>query len=51
MWAISMVPKPRLVARPRREPTNTNISIREIPVMMSGLIMGMLVTESMAARR
>ena len=45
-----MVQKDRLLESPSREPTNTNISISEIPVMISGLIMGMLVTVSMAAR-
>ena len=48
---MSMVPKFRLVAAPKSLPTNTNISIREMPVIMSGLIMGMLVTVSSVAWR
>ena len=43
MWAMSMVQKLRLVPRPMSRPTKTNISIREIPVMISGFTMGMLV--------
>ena len=50
MWDSSMVQKDRLLDSPSRDPTKTNISMREMPVMMSGLIMGMLVTVSMAAR-
>ena len=48
---MSMVPKFRLVAAPKKRPTNTNISIREMPVMISGLIMGILVTLSIIERR
>ncbi len=51
MCAMSMVQKLRLVAAPKRRPTNTNMSIREMPVMMSGVIIGMLVTLSRAVRR
>ena len=51
MCAISIVQKLRLVDMPNREPTNTNISISEMPVIMSGFIMGMFVTVSIAARR
>ena len=51
MWAMSRVRKFRLVEAPKiRLPTNTNISIMEMPVMMSGFVMGMLVTVSRAAR-
>ena len=39
-----MVQKLRLVDAPNSLPTKTNISIREIPVMISGLVMGMSVT-------
>ena len=49
MWAIKMVPKFRLVAMPMRRPAKTNISIREIPVMISGFTMGRFVTVFMAA--
>lgn len=48
---MSMVQKFRLVAAPKSRPTKTNMSMREMPVMMSGLIMGMFVTVSQAARR
>ena len=48
---ISIVQKLRLVAAPNSRPTNTNISISEIPVMISGFIMGMFVTVSIVARR
>ena len=51
MCAISIVVKFRLVAAPKSRPTKTNISIREIPVIISGLIMGILVTVSRDARR
>ena len=51
MWAMSMVKKFRLVAAPKSRPTNTNMSIREIPVMISGLIIGISVTVSSARRR
>ena len=43
---MSIVQKFRLVAAPNSLPTNTNISISEMPVMMSGLIIGMFVTVS-----
>ena len=43
-WAISMVQKLKLVDAPNSLPTKTNISIREIPVIISGLVMGMSVT-------
>ena len=43
-WAISMVQKLRLVDAPNSLPTKTNISIREIPVMISGFVMGISVT-------
>ena len=46
-----MVPKFRLVAAPKRRPTNTNMSMREMPVMISGLIMGILVRLSRAVRK
>ena len=45
-----MVQKFRLVAAPKSRPTNTNISISEMPVMMSGLIIGMFVACSYARR-
>ena len=45
-----MVQKLRLVVLPNREPTKTNMSISEMPVMISGLIMGMFVTVFIAAR-
>ena len=48
MWAMSMVQKFRLVPRPMSRPAKTKRSIREMPVMMSGLTMGMLVTVFMA---
>ena len=40
MCATSKVPKPS--EKPSRFPVNTNSSIRETPVMMSALVMGML---------
>ena len=48
-WAASMVKKFRLVERPSR-PTKTNISMSEMPVMMSGFVMGMSVTVFMTVR-
>ena len=36
---------------PSSRPKNTNMSISEMPVMMSGFIMGMSVAVSSAARR
>ena len=47
---MRMVPKFRLVDSPIICPTKTNMSIREMPVMISGLTMGRLVTVFMAAR-
>ena len=44
MCAISIVQKLRLVPRPMSRPAKTNMSIREMPVMMSGFVMGMFVT-------
>ena len=49
-WAISMVQKLREFARPKSRPTNTNISIREMPVMISGFVMGMSVATFSVAR-
>ena len=46
---MSMVQKFRLVDRPMSRPAKTNMSIREIPVMMSGFTMGIFVTVFMAA--
>ena len=46
---MSMVPKFKLVRMPMRRPKKTNISIREMPVMISGFTMGRLVTVFMAA--
>ena len=46
---MSMVPKFKLVRIPMRRPKKTNISIREMPVMISGFTMGRLVTVFMAA--
>ena len=46
-----MVAKFRELFSPKSRPANTNISIREMPVMISGLIMGILVTVSRAAWR
>ena len=48
---MSMVQKLRLVAAPKSRPTNTNMSIREMPVIISGFIMGILVTVSITAWR
>ena len=42
MWAMSMVPKPRTPCRCMSVPAKTNRSIMEIPVTMSGFIIGML---------
>jgi len=49
-WAASMVKKFRLVERPKSRPTKTNISMSEMPVMMSGFVMGMSVTVFMTVR-
>ena len=46
---MSMVPKFKLVRMPMSRPKKTNISIREMPVMISGFTMGRLVTVFMAA--
>ena len=48
---MSIVQKLRLVLRPKRRPTKTNMSIREMPVMISGFIIGMFVTVSKAVFR
>ena len=47
---MSMVQKLRLVAAPKIRPMKTNISIREMPVIMSGFVMGMSVTVFSTAR-
>ena len=47
-WAMSIVRKLRLVEAPKSLPTNTNISIREIPVIISGFVIGIFVTVSIA---
>ena len=49
-WAISMVKKFRLVDAPNSLPMNTNISISEIPVIISGFVIGISVTVFIAAR-
>ena len=51
MCAASIDQKPRLVDAPSSRPKNTNMSISEMPVMMSGFITGMSVAVSSAARR
>ena len=47
-WAMSIVIKLRLVEAPNSLPTKTNISINEIPVIISGFVIGMFVTVSIA---
>ena len=44
MWAMSRLQNDREVAQPIHRPMNTNSSISDTPVTMSGFIMGMLVT-------
>ena len=51
MCAMSMVPKFRLEEAPKSLPTNTNMSMRDIPVMISGFTIGMFVVVSMAVFR
>ena len=51
MCAASIDQKPRLVVAPNSRPKNTNMSMSEMPVMMSGFIMGMSVAVSSAVRR
>ena len=44
MWAMSIVQKLSELAIPNTLPANTNMSISEIPVIISGFVIGMSVT-------